>query len=57
MGEEIQKVVTEYKHVCGQVQGTRRTTFCAIPSSRREHRLVSMRCATLLHVILAWSPH
>ena len=29
-------------HVRGEVQGTRRTTFCTIPTSRREHLLVSV---------------
>ena len=43
-------------HVRGEVQDTRRTTFCTISSSRREHRLVAVRCATL-HVILVSSPH
>jgi hypothetical protein len=44
----------------GEVQGRRRTIFSTIPSSRREHQLVSVPCSPQncpRHVkFLTWSP-
>jgi len=44
--QQVGRLPPRALHVRGEVQGTRRTTFCTIPSSRREHELVAVRCST-----------